>query len=305
MRRGRFRLATVVLSVGALVGAACASNNNGGNPSPGGQNSGGASASADSGLLGQIESAGVIHISTDPKYPPQSSFDAATNTWKGFDIDVAEEIAKRLGVSVSWETPNWTAITSGNWQGRWDMSVGSMTITPDRAKVLDFTPPYYYTPAGFAVYKTNTSITSAADLTGKKVGVCGGCTYEDYLRGTLQIPNYAIDFAVHGADIVTYDTDSTAIQDLSLGDCVRLCAAFSAVPTLQAAIDAGKPIKIVGPPLYYEPLAVAFDKESAADPTSLVQKVSQIIDDMHKDGTLTRLSMKWYGTDLTTQQTSG
>jgi polar amino acid transport system substrate-binding protein len=301
MRRGRFLLVCVVLSAFTLVAAACSSNNGGNNTGNGGNGS----SSAPNDLLSSIMSKGTIEVSTDPKYPPQSSLDTATGTWKGFDIDVATEIAKRLGVTVAWQTPNWNAITSGNWQGRWDMSVGSMTITPDRAKVLDFTPPYYYTPAGFAVYKTNTDITSAADLTGKSVGVCGGCTYEEYLRGTLKIPNYNIDFQVQGADIHTYDTDTTAINDLALGDCVRLCAAFSAIPTLQAAIDAGKPIKIVGPPLYYEPLAVAFDKEASLDPTSLVDKVSSIVEDMHNDGTLTKLSMKWYGTDLTTQQTNG
>jgi polar amino acid transport system substrate-binding protein len=245
--------------------------------------------------------AGVLRVSTDPKYPPQSSFDATTNTWKGFDIDVANEIGKRLGVKVEFETPAWDAITAGHWQGRWDLSVGSMTITPDRAKVLDFTQPYYFTPAGLAVHEDNTSIQSLGDLTGKKIGVCGDCTYEQYLRGTLRIPNYHIDFRVHGAQIVTYDTDTTAIQDLSLGDCVRLCAVFSAVPTLQEAIKAGKPIKLFGPPLYFEPLAAAVDKESSLDPTSFVKKVSAIIGQMHQDGTLTRLSKKWYGTDLTTQ----
>ncbi|HEX9124240.1 MAG TPA: transporter substrate-binding domain-containing protein [Actinomycetota bacterium] len=301
MRRLRFSSVVVLLSVLTLVTAACASNDNTG----GGGGTGSPAASsptAANDLLASIMSKGYIEVSTDPKYPPQSFLDTATNTWKGFDIDVATEIAKRLGVDVKWQTPNWTAITSGNWQGRWDMSVGSMTITPDRAKVLDFTSPYYYTPAGFAVYKTNTSITSAADLTGKKVGVCGGCTYEEYLRGTLQIPDYPIDFQVKDAEIVTYDTDSTAIQDLALGDCVRLCAAFSAIPTLQGAIDAGKPIKIVGPPLYYEPLGVAFDRESALDATALVQKVSDIITQMHEDGTLSQLSQKWYNEDLTVAQ---
>ena len=282
----------VFLSILGLVAAACGKSGTtsaGGSPTPQPTNT----------LLGHVLSTGVLKVSTDPKYPPQSSFDAATNTWKGFDIDVATEIAKRLGVKVQWVTPAWDSIIAGHWQGRWDLSVGSMTITPDRAKVLYFTPPYYYTPAGFAVYKTNTSIKSPADLTGKKVGVCGGCTYEQYLRGTLRIPNYHINFVVHGAQIVTYDTDTTAIQDLSLGDCVRLCAAFSAIPTLEDAVKAGKPIKLLGKPVYYEPLAAAVDKSSTLNPMSFVHKVSSIITQMHQDGTLSRLSMKWYGTDLT------
>lgn len=301
MLRRRFFGVVALVAVLTLVAAACAKSKT--TTPSGGSSSETSSPTGQQDLLASILASGTIKFSTDPKYPPQSFLDTATGQWKGFDIDVATEIAKRLGnLQISWQTPNWGAITSGNWQGRWDVSVGSMTITPDRAKVLDFTPPYYYTPAGFAVYKTNTSITSAADLTGKKVGVCGGCTYEQYLRGTLQIPNYTINFAVKGAQIVTYDTDSTAIADLALGDCVRLCAAFSAIPTLQAAIDAGTPIKIVGPPLYFEPLGVAVDKSSTLDPTSLVQKLSEIVSQMHQDGTLSQLSQKWYGTDLTVAQ---
>ena len=99
--------------------------------------------------------------------------------------------------------------------------------------------------------------------------------------------------------IKTYDTDSTAIQDLALGDGRRLDAVVSALPTLQAAIDAGSPIKIVPPDLYYEPLAVAVDRNSQLDPTSLVEKISEIIEEMHDDGTLAELSEKWYTADLT------
>ena len=72
----------------------------------------------------------------------------------------------------------------------------------------------------------------------------------------------------------------------------------SALPTLQAAIDAGSPIKMVGKDLYYEPLAVAIDKSSQLDPTSLVERISEIMEEMHEDGTMEELSAKWYGTNL-------
>ncbi len=74
---------------------------------------------------------------------------------------------------------------------------------------------------------------------------------------------------------------------------------ISAFPTLEAAIEAGMPIKIVPPDLYYEPLSVAVDKSSQLDPTSLVERISEIIEEMHEDGTMVELSEKWYGTDLT------
>jgi len=265
----------------------------------------GGSESGDGGgdLLQEVKDRGVLRASTDPAYPPQS-FQTQSGEFKGFDIDVTKEIARRMGVKVEWQTPDWAVITAGNWNGRWDLSVGSMTVTPERKEVLYFTPPYYYTPAAAAVHKENTDITNLeTDLDGKRIGVCAACTYEQYLNRTLNIPGEEIEFVVDNPQIQTYDTDTDAIQDLELGDGLRLDAAMSALPTLQGAVEAGKPIKIVGDPLYYEPLAVAIDKEAPSDPKPLLNEVSRIIEGMHQDGTLSELSKKWYeGTDLTKKQ---
>lgn len=277
----------------ALVVAACSSSDTTAEESPA---SPGATTGGDD-LLAQVMASGELKVSTDPKYPPQSEL--VNGEWQGFDIDVANEIAKRMGLSTKFITPSWKQVISGNWQGRMDVSVGSVTITEDRAQVLRFTSPYYYTPAGVAVNEENNDIAGPADLAGKIVGTCGGCTYEEYLKGTLNIPDYPVDFQIQGAEIKTYETDSLAIQDLGKGDCMVLCAVFSAVPTLQNAVDKGQPIKLLGEPLYYEPLAVAVDRESQLDSTSLGEKVSSIVDEMHADGTLSTLSCKWYQIDLT------
>src|SRR5688572_22595788 len=287
------RLASLAVALAALVVVtAC-----GGGSSAG--SSGGGSGGGD--LLQEIKDRGTLRVSTDPAYPPQS-FQTNSGEFKGFDIDVTEEIARRMGVDVEWIVPSWDVITAGSWNGRWDLSVGSMTITPERAKVLHFSPPYYYTPASVAVHESNTDITNVeTDLDGKTIAVCSACTYEFYLDGTLNIPgNY--EFVVDNPQIRTYDTDSSAIQELALGDGVRVDAAMSALTTLKEAKDSGTPIKIVGDPLYYEPLAVAIDKKAPADPQPLVDEVSKIIEEMHKDGTLTELSEKWYGYDLTKKQ---
>lgn len=280
--------ASLALALGLVV-VACGSGNGG----------------ADD-LLASIKDKGTLTVSTDPAYPPQSELNKDTGKYEGFDIDVATEIAKRLGVDIAWQAPAWETIISGSWNGRWDASVGSMTITPERAEVLSFTPPYYYTPAAIAVHKDNTSITDASGLDGKKIGVCGGCTYDLYLRNKLVISQdetgkgVEIPSVVKDPTIVTSDTDSTSLQDLALGDGRRLDAVVSAGPTIQAAIDSGAPLKIVGEPLYYEPLSVAIDKSSQLDSTGLVDRISEIVAEMHKDGTLSELSKKWYGgADLT------
>jgi polar amino acid transport system substrate-binding protein len=253
-------------------------------------------APAADGLLARILEDGVLRVSTDPAYPPQSSYDEATGEWEGFDIDVATEIATRMGVTTQWETPSWDVITAGNWNDRWDVSVGSMSITEERAQVLDFTEPYYFTPAGVAV-NADSDIQSIDQLAGKRVGVCGACTYEYYLTRTLVIPGFNFEFVVpEDVEIVTYDTDTTALQDLKLG---RVEAMVSAVPLLEEAIKKGKEIRLVGDPVFLEPLAVAADKSSTLPVDSLVAEMNRIIAEMHADGTLTELSMKWYGVDIT------
>lgn len=255
-------------------------------------------------LLADICEKGTITVSTDPAYPPQSSLDPKTNEYEGFDIDVATEIANRLGVDIAWETPSWDVITAGSWNNRWQMSVGSMTPTNDRQQVLNFTQPYYYTPAVVAVHADNTSISDlSTDLDGKDIGVCAGCTYEQFLDKTLAIKGFDFDFIIDDAEIHGYDTDTTAMQDLALGDGARLDAVITSLTVAQGYEDAGNPTKIVGDPVFYEPLAVAIDKSSELDPASLVEAVDKIVGEMHDDGTLTSFSKEWYdGVDLTVQQ---
>jgi polar amino acid transport system substrate-binding protein len=247
-------------------------------------------------VLDRVMEKKVLVLSSDAAYPPQSFLNDA-NEMDGFDIDVAREIATRLGAELEIVTPAWEIITAGNWGGRWDLSVGSMTPTTTRAEVLDFPAIYYFTPASFAVH-ADSAIASVDELNGKTIGVCGGCTYEAYLTKSLVIdaegaPPFTYD--VEPGDIRAYDTDTNAFDDLRLGDGVRLDAALSALPTIQAAIDAGYPMKVVGEPVYYEPLAVAVDK---GDP-EFSAKIAEIVEEMHADGTLSALSEKWYGVDLT------
>ena len=106
------------------------------------------------GHLAEVCEAGVILVSTDPAYPPQSFLNEETGEYEGFDIEVAREIGSRLGVEVEFTDPTFDAVVAGGWGGRWDMSVGSVTITAERTAILDFTQPYYFTPAQMAAFDT-------------------------------------------------------------------------------------------------------------------------------------------------------
>jgi polar amino acid transport system substrate-binding protein len=297
-----------ILAVAALVLAAC-QNGGAGSEEPSTAESMAASMPAESmdeaatacegetdGYLAEVCEAGVIVVSTDPEYPPQSYAEAGSEDFFGFDIDVATEIAERLGVDIEWQTPAWETITAGNWSGRWDMSVGSMTITPEREAVIDFTQPYYYTPAQMATY-AGSGISSLEDLAGETVCVGAGTTYLTWLDGELSLPAEAGEIAdpPDGVESTTFETDVNCAEDWRAGR-TNFAGWLSSSTTVAGAIASGFEIELVGDPVFYEPLAVAFDK-TVEDNDSLVAAVDAIIGEMHADGTLSELSLKWYCAD--------
>ncbi len=248
--------------------------------------------------LEAVKNRDVLRVVSDPNFAPQSYYDQLIGRWRGFDVDVATEIARRLDVDVQFISGAFEDVQAGDWQPEWDLSVGSMTITPEREQVLLFTSPYYFDTAAAAV-RPGSGVTALADLSGKKIGVTDGSTYESYLRGTLELPGQgAIPSAIQDPEIVRYTTDQDAIDALAAGE---LDAVISARPELQEAIDRGTEMEIIGVPLFTEELAAAVVKDAPLDPTSLAERVSEIIDEMHADGTLTDLSEKWYGVDFTTK----
>lgn len=272
---------------------------------------GGAPTSKD--LLAEIKQRGTIIVSTDPNYEPQSFLNTegkrpadtkcptdtlTTAEMQGFDVDVAAEIGKRLGVETCFATPDWDLITAGNWADKWDISVGSMTIKPARQLVLDFTTPYYYTPAMVATLK-DSGITSLADLAGKAVCVGTATTYDDWLNGKLDLPAstiYAQPPA--GITVVTLPTDQECAQALASGR-KDFVAYVTSETVIDANIAAGMPVVKVGTAVFSEDLAVAIDKAHSLPIDTLVKALDDIVVAMHSDGTLTTLSLKWFKADLT------
>ncbi len=252
-------------------------------------------------LLAEVKSRGTLRIATDSNYKPQS-FKNADGTWEGFDIDVAREIAKRLGVEPEFLDISFDVVTAGSWNNRWDINVGSMTITAERKNALFFTTPYYYTPAAFAVHNEST-IAAIEELAGKRIGVGSATTYQSYLEGTLTLADETIAIpAPNGAQVQIYETDQLALADLALGNGTRLDAVLTALPIIEDSIKGGQPFKVLGNPVYYEALAVALDQSSPVNAESLMREISTIIEAMHADGTLSALSQKYYGIDLTKKQ---
>ena len=217
---------------------------------------------------------------------------------QGFDVDVAAEIGKRLGVETCFATPSWDMITAGSWADKWDLSIGSMTITNTRAKVLTFTEPYYYYFAVVAV-KKDSGINTLADLSGKALCAGASTTYEDWINGKLDLPAADI-FAQPPANVtdVPLDTDQECAQSINSGrtDFIGYVTANTVVA---ANIAAGFQVVQLDGPVYRESLAGAVDKSSSLPIDSFVAQLNTIIASMHSDGTLSSLSVKWFQVDMT------
>ncbi|WP_051013730.1 transporter substrate-binding domain-containing protein [Pararhodospirillum photometricum] len=232
----------------------------------------------------------------DQSYPP-FSFLNDKNEMDGFDVDVAKEFAKRLGATLKIETPSWEVITAGNWKGRWDVCICSMTPSKERAEVLDFVTTYYNTPAVLVVSADNTTAQSIKDLSGKKIGVQSGTPYEKYTQKNLTIEGgKPVEYPFDAVVPTPFESEELAFQDLALGGGKRLDGIVGNMVTIKPRVDKSPDkFRVVGEPLFADPNAIAVDK---GDP-EWKAKVASVIDEMRQDGTLSQISMKWIGADIT------
>jgi polar amino acid transport system substrate-binding protein len=251
-------------------------------------------------LLGKICAAGVIKIATDPAYPPYSELDAS-GEYVGFDSDSARETAKRLGVKVEWVTPDWAAITAGNWGGRWDISIGSMTQTEERAKVVDFLDPYFY-EAGYLIVPTDSAITSIADLAGKTICAGESTTHATWIEGGFAGSTVVDVFnqAPEGAVLKTYPTDYNCIEAYLAGRTDDWDAMAQSREFIENAIknSDGKLKFLSEDPNFAGRISFALDKSGPLTASALLA-INEIIAAMHADGTLSGFSMKHLGRDVT------
>jgi polar amino acid transport system substrate-binding protein len=247
---------------------------------------------APDGLYARILENGTIRVSIELNYAPYS-FQNPDGSYAGFNVDVATEIASRLGVAVAFEIPSFDLVVAGSWADRWDMSVGSVTITEERKKVLDFTQAYAFNPAQMAA-TTASGITTLDGLAGQVVCVGAATTYQQWLEGTLTLVDAPPAAAPPtGATAFPLTTDQDCAQSVQSGRS-DFTGWLSSADTVEAALAAGTPMALVGDPVFFESLGVAFDN-TVADNDSLVAAVDRIIAEMRADGTLLTISQAWFG----------
>jgi polar amino acid transport system substrate-binding protein len=208
-------------------------------------------------------------------YPPFSMVENGKLT--GFDIELGQLLAQKMGMTPKAVTNPFETIIEGLNAKKYDAVIGSLAVTAARQQVVDFTIPYYTSGAQIYVQESNTSITSAADLMGKKIGVVKASTYLA-LAQKMTDPSKAIG----------YESDTIALQDLVVG---RVDAVITDQVVGGLAIKKGLALKAVGTPQETTDQAIAVRKDEA----DLLKKLNDALTLAKQDGSYKALSMKWLG----------
>lgn len=242
--------------------------------------------------VAQKATGGALVAAAVPDQLPLAAKDAAGEL-TGFDIDVAKALAKKLGEPVSFVTPGWSSILAG--KGAWNYAVASITPTPKRAEHLSFPALYRMDAAVVVVRKDETKIERPQDASGKKIAVKDNTTFERYLQHQLSLDE--------GGETIAYVINNARISAVpSNGDALKALvdkkadAAITTIAIAEAAKKGGVPIRVLPGFLYFEPVSVATHKGNP----EFDQKIADAIESLRQDGTLSELSIKWFGIDLGT-----
>ncbi|MDO9558475.1 MAG: transporter substrate-binding domain-containing protein [Syntrophales bacterium] len=222
--------------------------------------------------LSKVRQAGHIRLATSAGYSPFSFYNDKKEL-VGFDIDVAGEVAKRLGVDLEIIDTPWEGIIDGLNARRYDGILGSMSVTEARRAVVSFSTPYYYSRTRVMV-QSDSPFKGHAELKDKTIGIAAGTTFERDAGsiGSKNIRRYASDdealIGLHKGEVDAVITDE--IVGVYMVNRKKLR------------------IKSLGVPLGEEQIAVAFRKEDKA----LLAKVNHALQAMQKDGAMRRLMEK-------------
>lgn len=229
-------------------------------------------------LLANARASGVIRVANTQASPPWSMLDDK-NQPAGYDVEVAREVAKRIGVArVEFVADLFKNFVEGLKAGKYELVMNDLTPTPEREKQVDFSVAYGLEDFRIFVRTSNTDIKDRPDLKGKRVGVTAGTSNESWSRANLP-----------GSEIVTYDNGGLVFNDIAIG---RIDALISShFGGMRYASVNKLPIKEVGPILTYQLSAAAMPKNQPA----LREAVSKAIGEMRADGTIDRLSNRLLG----------
>ncbi|MBI3898249.1 MAG: amino acid ABC transporter substrate-binding protein [Gammaproteobacteria bacterium] len=227
--------------------------------------------------LDEIKKQGKIVIASEGQYAPFNFFEGSRLT--GFEIDVADAVAKKMGLAVEWKTLAFDALLAGLATDRWDLVIASHAITPEREKAVTFTAPHYC--SGGVIVSKSASISKAKDLAGHTVAAQTGTSYLEALQ---KIPG------INAVKNFPKDTDAQSALMSGRVDA-WVTDKFVAKPAVASNPKAN--LKI-GDFVVVERVAAAVKKGN----NSLAQAYNEALKQVMADGTYAAISKKYFDEDV-------
>ena len=230
-------------------------------------------------LYEKIKDKGEITIGTEGTYSPFTFHDASGNL-TGFDIEVAQEVFKRLNIKPKFVETKWDGMIAGLDAKRYDMVANEVAVRPERLEKYDMSDPYIVSKAVLVVGENNTDIKTFDDLKGKKVGQSLDSNYRK-IAEEHGATNTVVEGFNQAVDLIT-----SGRIDATINDSLSYLDLKKQRPDL--------PIKKVYEESDVTSNAFLFRKDS----DELVNEVNKALADMKEDGTYLKISEKWFGTDV-------
>ena len=230
------------------------------------------------GCIGQNKEDGKLIVGVDDAFPPMTYRDPNTNAIIGFDVDMGEEIAKRMGVTLEWQPIEWKGMVQSLKTKKIDMVICGVTITPEREEQIFLSDPYMDAGISMAVRKGDTGISSVKDLVDKKIGVQTGSSGANGLTELGFTENVSM-----------YDAYPAALNDLGIGriDVVAVDTVVGAYFIKERSSE----FELLPEKIITEQYGVALAKDN----TELQKKVNDAIAAMKAEGSLEAIAVKWFG----------
>ena len=237
--------------------------------------------------VADLKARGVFVLGLDDSFPPLG-FRNDDNEIVGYDIDLAKEVASRLGVAFKAQPIDWDAKEMELETGKIDCIWNGFTITEDRKAALSFTEPYLNN-AQVVVVRKESGILSLADMAGKKIGIQRGSSAQEAVEGN---PTFSSSLS----EIVMFRDNITALNDLDIGGVDGVV--MDSVVANYSIAQTKKPFVVVSESLSNEAYGIGFRKTEP----KLRDEVYNILKEMKEDGTVTAISTKWFGKDISVIQ---
>ncbi|MFT6925830.1 MAG: lysine-arginine-ornithine-binding protein [Psychromonas sp.] len=231
----------------------------------------------------------TIRLGVEPGYAP-FEIKKPDGSLAGFDIDLGNEICKRMAAQCSWVESDFDGLIPSLKAKKIDAILSSMSITPARLKEIAFTQKIYGTPARLVTAKNVELQPTAASLGGKRIGVFQGTTANTYAQEK---------WAIKGVDVVTYQSQDLVYADLVNG---RLDGAFQDAVAADAGFlkrPIGKNFHFSGPEINNETyFGVGAGIGLRHEDTELKAKIDQAISSMLADGTYAKIASNYFDFDI-------